>query len=381
MSNKILLNLLIIIILFASCKPLSNNVKEFEITENYLKDVNKLCKNKDLDKYYECKKDLLTRDAVKYKDAKFCDYAELYEGCLKDTAKSVVDEIICRNLKYFNYSSISKSLCIIYVTSYKAINEKNISLCSSLRGSQNEDCIYFFAINENNATICDNLPLLSILKDRCYLEVAENLLDLGGCEKIIGETGPGFLEKCISNVSLSKNDLKACDILTSDYTKEYCRVQIAIFRKDPAICNQIQIQSLNDECRVMTSQIKNPVFCNGFDDSYGRELCFLEFAYKTSNVSICLFLNNTVYFDLCVSKVALNVNDTHICQELQNVGAQYECISKILGKPDLHLCNSTTMREVKDYCFLDLARRTYGGIQVCNYIENQELRDYCKSRH
>ncbi len=124
------------------------------------------------------------------------------------------------------------------------------------------------------------------------------------------------------------------------------------------------------------------IFVKGMQDN-----CILRVAVDNSNIAYCKQIQDT-YVDLansqrnlCILNVARDLGDTNLCYQItDDKQRQGDCI-RYIGENagDLSICE--TQGVDRDLCYSNIARgeRQNGNPEICNYIENNEIRYHCYS--
>jgi len=101
----------------------------------------------------------------------------------------------------------------------------------------------------------------------CYYELAKRLSNIDLCEMSDSK------EACISEAAKS---VEECEKITSEYTKEYCYVNLAIKSGDSNLCEKDERRA--DWCKQevyksLARKLNDLNLCNKLEDEYSKETC------------------------------------------------------------------------------------------------------------
>jgi len=112
-------------------------------------------------------------------------------------------------------------------------------------------------------------------------------------------------------------------------------------------------------------------FCDSFPEYSDKKACYMDFASKTNNVSVCDELLEE-YRAFCYSIVALENNDLSICKESKKY-SQY-CYSTFASKTNnLHVCNECD-KSSREFCYANFALKN-NNLSVCDILPGKEKLD------
>lgn len=126
--------------------------------------------------------------------------------------------------------------------------------------------------------------------------------------------------------------------------------------------------SFDEEITISSGNLHD---CESFSDDITRKNCYIDFASKTNNVSVC---SNLLEKDraFCYSIVAIENKDLSVC-DLVREYSQY-CYSTFATKTnDLSICDKTD-KSFKEFCYANFALKN-NNIAVCDVLIGQDKLD------
>ncbi|RLI84964.1 MAG: hypothetical protein DRO76_06105, partial [Candidatus Altiarchaeales archaeon] len=255
-----------------------------------------------------------------------------------------------------------------------SIQQNNVSLCNLALGKRDE-CYLHFAISKDNPKICELIDSnatecwggfrggggCKYIKNDCYLHFAIKRLNVDFCNKIehkekIGPTRSECIREVVEkskNASLAQSvNITLCDTFPS-YLQDSCFSDVAYITKNPDICEGIKDMDERDNCFFsLAKKLKDGMICYRILPLSCRPRNCLNkiFGYDTPkppdpnyyNVSICDIVNfTTEQRDRCYMHFALKTNNPSICEKINDTHSD-----RIEG--DRNYCYRTIAYELKN---------------------------------
>ena len=217
--------------------------------------------------------------------------------------------------------------------------------------------------------ICENIST-SEMKLTCLAIFTSNPLI---CEKL-GK----FNSYCYETVfSVMKNvSENLCENLMENSSKNLCFHELAILKKDSAICNKTAGR-YQWCCGDLAKITNNPKLCEEIDIDFERYECLAD---VTKNVSICEQIDFNKYKVACKIKLG-KITDAKKCNDVVSKSIPtykeevQECVLKVaLTIKDVSLCDLIDAKETRVRCLAQLSE----DIQICEKIEGIFWEDLCK---
>ncbi|MCD6279570.1 hypothetical protein J7J26_02255 [Candidatus Micrarchaeota archaeon] len=209
-------------------------------------------------------------------------------------------------------------------------------------------------------------------------------------------------DNCYQKYALAKNDLDACEYMSTDAMKCYCKSLISPdkcvtcpSKSSKELCYTLLTENTeNDYCQYietpryqrdcftyMAVQEHNKNLCKQIDDSYMRDECYREYAKETGDVSACKEQFVESWIDACYRDAAYANNKPQLCNDISNFRNQRVCYSVIFESDDYLLddCYEITYPEWKNRCikFLAINERNKS---ICDFIEDYDDKQRCMVR-
>jgi hypothetical protein len=233
----------------------------------------------------------------------------------------------CQALLYSNSSYCHSNSCYFEF----AINQGNASACDQITGERalqlscqalvshdpsrcNDDnistiadyCLQIGAYRLNNATWCDLGAVSSPYRNACYLHFAitEKEPDYY-CRKTFPEPST---DECYLNYSISVDNPAFCSTpyIQDSLTRNRCFIYTARNNGDPSACNGL-FYSDRKSCYnlVLTDDmpLRDAASCAGVQDDIWRDKCFLAFAQQTHDITQCAQINESDARAMCQSRL------------------------------------------------------------------------------
>jgi len=233
---------------------------------------------------------------------------------------------------------------------------------SECNGEEEPFCMGGFAVNLNNATICDD--------ESCFLAIGLTS-DVELCENIAYEEKSAryidFEEEarniCKLGAAVAKKDISICKKFEEEsYLKYYCSINVAKQTKNKNICESLE-ERVAEECFFIVAIEKNdkslckkalerrqecediivnkrakkelnPFKCYQLEDYYEAAACITAIATEKSDIKLCdnLEAGFGQVRKECYEEVAMNNDEISFCEKLLDYPSANECYKKILDK-------------------------------------------------
>jgi len=116
--------------------------------------------------------------------------------------------------------------------------------------------------------------------------------------------------------------------------------------------------------------------CDYMGSQYYKDICYLDVASSTQDLSICEKIQNHLYKRQCYTEFAQAKQDLLICDKIQD-DDKYFCYRYVAkAKEDLSICDQIPLQGTKDACYLDIAKIKQDP-SICEQIQVQGTKDYC----
>lgn len=225
-------------------------------------------------------------------------------------------------------------------------------------------------------------------KSTCKIKVATYKKDSTLCEHIASstkESTEGMKRWCAQQVAFAKGNIGYCDTLKGEgfadepgvvlFGKEnqareaeilLCKLEFAIYQKDPEVCSQIASSSKDTFSEQELLGIKNT--------------CLIRVAAAKDDILVCEKVQSengevgkgTMEFDGCINIIAVARKDEDLCDQISLGKVRDRCFQTIaVANLDPSLCKQMSEEGV---CYFWIARRK-GDWKVC---EQASEPDSCK---
>gem|GEM_PF-6535467 len=212
-------------------------------------------------------------------------------------------------------------LVLLIISSCKPI-PKN---CKSLEGSNKDNCIIQEAVTQKNADFCKVFKEDS-LNNWCFHDVALETTNLETCNNIFNEES---IDYCKRDIILKQNNSDACSEL-SGLAMNDCFIEFANKRLNWTLCEQAKDYDLRDNCLAkIAEKTTNPEPCSKISNNNieQRNNCLYQQSIKTNQNDYCELITNIDNKELCIATIAVNTDNLELCDSL-TTGAKNICKQK-----------------------------------------------------
>ncbi|MEW6528953.1 MAG: hypothetical protein AB1391_03625 [Candidatus Micrarchaeota archaeon] len=284
----------------------------------------------------------------------------------------------CLNLK--NYSA--KKNCINVF-----INEsKNLSLCNYLEGvdkdqcekktyrpcinvseSENELC---FALTYNDSSYCT--------KTDCIITYAKRRNDILACDVLSSNSEKYACKSVVTNFD-------QCSILSGVYTLNYCYQLAAQYSNDYSYCDLITDEGAYQYTCYLNAAIKTGKYsyCAKTGLEY-RGKCYNEYSLETMDINGCLAANSTYTTgtaDGCLRAFALKFSEPSACNYISSISIKTNCYANTIFQTfnlTIEKCSGIGHQDWKDRCFTETAK-IHDNLAICEKILGRDELNRCRA--
>ncbi|HHQ45119.1 MAG TPA: hypothetical protein ENN13_03175 [Candidatus Altiarchaeales archaeon] len=225
-------------------------------------------------------------------------------------------------------------------------------------------------------------------KETCKAGVAIVKNDISICKTIASEGIRGF---CVSTIAQCRGDESLCNEAGSDVSLIYtCVSMVAEGKKDASICEGISNPVYKKPCiRQVAAVTGNLALCDRIDDGETeKDRCFEAVAIYRKDPSICEKVSGSIDYwrQECVMKVSMAAQDMTLCASLKtdsksgkdNMIGCAENISASAGSASS--CNVIKVEDIRDYhCITPIAVKS-GEVKACEKITDNSRRIHCATQ-
>ncbi|MFA5386942.1 MAG: hypothetical protein WC322_00915, partial [Candidatus Paceibacterota bacterium] len=153
------------------------------------------------------------------------------------------------------------------------IAKKDLSVCDKIQSQGLKEICYLKVDPLQGALLGCERKETAGEKNLCYQETAISNLDLSICSKIKGESESCSKDFCLLQIAVMKKDASICEGL-QERLKDQCYYGIALFSQDYSVCADLSSEESRDLCRMdVASAKKDPLACEAISDSLIKEAC------------------------------------------------------------------------------------------------------------
>ncbi|MBN2458409.1 hypothetical protein JXB31_04745 [Candidatus Woesearchaeota archaeon] len=166
--------------------------------------------------------------------------------------------------------------------------------------------------------------------ERCYSYVGRKQDDPSACAAASGS----YRDECYEDVAVDLGREDLCNEISSKYDKRSCFVDIAVDKKSPGICANLEGDEANtcykdysigagdfDSCALITSEAES-------------DECYMHFAVEDSNQELCAGLNSKKNRDECYYGIALANTNSQFCESIEQESRREECYANVDAKSE-----------------------------------------------
>ncbi|MFH1722010.1 MAG: zinc ribbon domain-containing protein [Candidatus Altiarchaeota archaeon] len=231
------------------------------------------------------------------------------------------------------------------------------------------------------ADYCQTLVGASDKRD-CITSMARLAGNTDVCDKI---TGKEAADQCYGQIAVDKKDPKVCNNLNDDAELD-CLTAVSVATGDKKICDQIYDAAFMDPYNDCLAQIavknNNPDDCTKIEDPIMKDQCLRQIAHKSRSVDDCMKITIDPRFrDLCLEEVAIRDGNKDICEKIADAEMKKLCYLNIArDNADKDACEHLKdNKDAYEVCIMGVAEGG-GGKDVCKDITNEALRDMCYAK-
>ncbi len=260
------------------------------------------------------------------------------------------------NLQLCNKAS-SRDTCIDKVIEGLANKNHNYDKCQEIKKQDiRKDCFFSKALFLKNPNVCLELDDKSETK-RCCEFISQRTGKVVSCDKLIGQNITTIFEDNASKQS------EKCAAMHDRSSKDNCYYKVAEFvssYKSFNFCEKITYQNMKRKCYedFVYPNIKHVSDINVCEEMQNAQeasiFCFNNLAVNTANPEICLKIKTIPHRGTCYNNVAMATKNDTICEKHENT-------------------------RDKDGCYLVVSMTM--GTQICDKINDVDIRKKCKSGH
>ena len=287
----------------------------------------------------------------------------------------VVSENICQD-------SSSRDECIKNI----AIERKNIHFCKGVWNPKiRTECEREVQIITGELAPCKGLELEK--KKECIKNIAVEKDAVNLCSLISHEYWDHYAEECYKEIIFSgrRNSLEECEKF-SGLEKRVCKFEVAVNKDDISICKGAGSYSTTEWCYTgIAIKRKDPQICYEIEADYpslDKNDCLMDLAIKMDNLDVCQDLEYEYMVEDCVSKIAIQRNDEKLCKTLSRKDSKRNCLMGIaIKRGDIEMCKMIPddpyrVISYKDSCIKSIAKKK-NDPKICEYIEGKEAKNLC----
>lgn len=208
-----------------------------------------------------------------------------YSGVVSQLKLINID--ICKKLQY------SSGTCFTVV----AFKTGDVSVCDNIQNKGSiESCVENVSTLNNDILGCRQITD-STVRSGCFGRVVGSTFNPQTCSDIKNlsksdTTMSGYLDSCYRRIGSVNEDVKYCELISSELVKNDCFLQLAKIKKDPNLCVSIIDANTQKSCYVkLAEENKNLYICDNIDQIKNKDLCYFD----VSTLGYMLFGNS----DLC----------------------------------------------------------------------------------
>ncbi|MFA6328248.1 MAG: hypothetical protein WCY41_02285 [Candidatus Micrarchaeia archaeon] len=158
-------------------------------------------------------------------------------------------------------------------------------------------------------------------------------------------------DACLEAYAFNKSSDLACGAITQQVERYYC---LALVKKSTASCRDAPLSPIQDACIERSAEALDDLSGCGLatDGSDYRNNCYLYFAIKNSDPTICQKLLLETQRDLCYKNYSIGTATVDACPKVVESTNRVDCYfkaAKLNRKPSL--CNPLWTTDFKNTCY------------------------------
>jgi len=277
-------------------------------------------------------------------------------SCFDSVAKDQNDISLCKSQE-----------CI---TGYAVLLD-NPDLCWLLDfGNYRDSCFMDLAKKRKDFLLCDEVKS-KYTRNSCYMELNFSDQNTSFCFKL-KDLSKNVLQKCLSE---TRHDVNSCMEMKSYIDKNECIINVAVIKKDPSLCDLIEMPKYN------ISTLTGP--------TWEKDICMYEIAKASGDVSICRAITDKRWIKNCNQIIETNDQEISLegCRQLKDGQgtwrAQSACFLQLAQKEkDQEICKQVKSKDLRyetsrDNCYRLMAIEMNDG-NICEDIDSDNMKDWCK---
>jgi len=298
------------------------------------------------------------------------------DNCLSSLAIEKSDPSRCMGI----YDTGKLDLCLAHFAN------SSLELCKQITGSELRfSCLAANAISGKSEEICnmiDNteaaaeclrkvMPPCMLISDESErsLCIALDKRDFSYCKG----------DACLEAYAINQSSETACGAITQQVGRYYC---LAMVKKSIAACKDAPFQPIQDACIEAASEAMDDLGgCSlATDGSDYRNSCYLHFAVKNRDPSICQRPLYETQRDECYKNYSIGTATTAACPKVVESTGRIDCYfkaAKINRKPSL--CNLVGTADNLNTCYAGAILYPASGPvpSDCPDVASTDWRDKC----
>ena len=240
----------------------------------------------------------------------------------------------CTGLSDYDYT-----LCM-------AVHTNDVSLCEG-----NSTCVVDYAAQTKETAPCltlgteplkafctsmventDNCaPEMGTIKDICYMMLGPEWNDTKTCDKISMDND--YKKTCFTDIALMRKDSAVCAKLGTSYYRDYCYQEYAKATGDVSVCAGLFVESTISTCYSKAALANHkPSLCNNIFSDTTRETCYQN-VFDTSDtldVYECDTLTSPQWIPVCIQYAAIKASDSSLCNRITDPVQKQNCLDKFV---------------------------------------------------
>jgi hypothetical protein len=229
--------------------------------------------------------------------------------------------------------------------------------------------------------------------DICYYELALDRENVSLCRKIRNtDSWYSYTSaECGAEIALYRGDAKLCDELTF-LSKYDCYLKVATQLEDSSICAEISSKGKMDDCYVsLASTLYDPTICGQISSESKTDDCLYDYiswnSYYIDDWSLCDMFSSSAGYkqSYCYYSAGEATGDLKYCDKITDSSGGYysytkpECYGVAASyKRNSALCDKLGSTSDKDDCYYTYATTYPYNADACDKIVDAYIKDDCQ---
>ena len=223
-------------------------------------------------------------------------------------------------------------IVIIFIGIYVSYQTSDLD-CSTIDNADTKiECYKNLLQEKRDVSVCQDINN-SYIKNVCYSNFALITKDYSICEKHVVEKNVVSKEKdsCYINIATSKGNVVFCEELLDRILVTSCYSTFAIKENDTTYCTRLRFDTINKPVYVLVSSENNVISQTIYASE--RDNCYYSFGddatrhLEKDKLYVCEKIDNMDIKNNCYIEFAIRLDDKSICNNIFDKKIKDSCIN------------------------------------------------------